>query len=141
MMPKKRHDYKQSHSLSRFLMDWRTAMAKRLTTILAPDGSTIYIQYDDDENDDLRARGVVEDIAERTQRFKDIMASTVRGYAAMVLHTVQQGMMDLRAPDKVCLEFGIQLGGEAGIPFVTKGTAEANVKATIEWTLGRERQG
>ena len=34
--------------------------------------------------------------------------------------------------DKVTLEFGIKLGGEAGIPYVAKGTAESNLKITVE---------
>jgi fibronectin type 3 domain-containing protein len=34
--------------------------------------------------------------------------------------------------DKVSLEFGIELGGEAGVPYVTKGTAKSNLKITVE---------
>jgi len=34
--------------------------------------------------------------------------------------------------DKVTLEFGIELGGEAGVPYVTKGTAKSNLKITVE---------
>jgi hypothetical protein len=54
----------------------------------------------------------------------------------MMLGTIKQGLKDSLTPNKVTLEFGLQLGGEAGVPFVTKGTAEANVKVTIEWELG-----
>ena len=35
------------------------------------------------------------------------------------------------------LEFGLQLGGEAGVPFITKGTVQANVKVTVEWKLNK----
>jgi hypothetical protein len=34
--------------------------------------------------------------------------------------------------DKVTLEFGIKVGAEAGIAFITKGTAESNLKITVE---------
>ena len=113
-------------------------MAMRLTKILAPDGSEIYIQYDEEEeSDELRAVGISEDIIEKTKRFKDTMVSTVRGYAEVVLHSVQRSMTDLLAPEKVVLEFGLQLGGETGVPFVTKGTAQANVKVTVEWILNK----
>jgi Trypsin-co-occurring domain 1 len=112
-------------------------MPMKLTEILAPDGSKIYIQYDEEESDELRAVGVVEDIAERTQRFREIMASTLHGYAEMVLNAVQQSMKDHLAPDSVKLELGLQLGGEAGVPFVTKGTTQANVRITIEWRLNK----
>jgi hypothetical protein len=68
------------------------------------------------------------------------MVSTVRGYSKIVLDTVQKSMTDLRTPSKVTMEFGLQAGGESGIPFVTKGSAQANVKVTIEWDLSQEKQ-
>ena len=110
----------------------------KLTTILAPDGSELYIQYDEAESEELRAVGFVEDVAERTEKFKAMLVATVRGYSETVLKSVREGMAgDL--PEKVTLEFGVQLGGEAGVPFVTKGTAQANVKVSIEWKLNRDR--
>jgi hypothetical protein len=116
-------------------------MSMKLTEILAPDGSTIYIQYDEEESDDLRAVGnhKLTSIEERTKKFRATMTSTVRGYAETVLNTVQQGMADLQTPSKVILEFGLQAGGETGIPFVTKGTAQANVKVTIEWDWSKDK--
>lgn len=115
-------------------------MAMKLTEILAPDGSTIYIQYAEEESSDLQAVGYLDDIAARTERFRASMISTVRGYAITVLDTVHQGMSDLRSPSKVTLEFGLQAGGETGVPFVTKGTAQANVKVTIEWNLSQNQK-
>lgn len=115
-------------------------MSLKLTEILAPDGSKIYIQYDEEESDDLRAVGYIDDIQERTERFTSTLSSTVRGYAQTVLNTVQEGMTDLRAPQKVTLEFGIQAGGETGVPFITKGTAQANVKVVMEWDLSQNNQ-
>jgi len=109
----------------------------KLTEILAPDSSKIYIQYDEEEIDELRAVGYIDDIAKRTERFKETVVSTVRSYSQMMLNAVQEGMTGLLDPDKVTLEFGLQLGGEAGVPFVTKGTAQANVKVTIEWNLNK----
>ena len=38
------------------------------------------------------------------------------------------------------MEFGLQAGGETGIPFVTKDTAQANVKVLIEWDLSKEKK-
>ena len=34
--------------------------------------------------------------------------------------------------NKVTLEFGIKVGGKAGIPYVTEGSAESNLKITVE---------
>ena len=115
-------------------------MSNKLTEILGPDGEKIYIQYDEAESDDLQAVGYIDDIQERTERFKTMMVSTVRGYSRIVLNTVQKSMNDLRSPSKVTMEFGLQAGGETGVPFVTKGTAQANVKVTIEWDFSKDKQ-
>lgn len=37
------------------------------------------------------------------------------------------------APEKVTVEFGIKLAGEAGFPMLTKASGEANFKVAIEW--------
>jgi hypothetical protein len=116
-------------------------MTKRITKILGPDESEIYIQYDDEESEDLQAVGFLEDVRERTEKFKETMSSTILGYSSMVLNVVKEGMGDQLAPDSVTLEFGLQLGGEAGVPFVTKGTAQANIKVTIEWDLKKTSRG
>lgn len=36
-------------------------------------------------------------------------------------------------PDHLEIEFGIKIGGETGIPFVSKGAAEAAIKVTAKW--------
>jgi hypothetical protein len=115
-------------------------MGTKLTKLVGPDGSTIYVEYQAEETDELRAVGVFDNIAERTEKFKETLVNTVNGYSALVLNTVQTGMKDLPRPDSVKLEFGLQVGGEAGIVFITKGTPQANVKVTMEWRLGKEKQ-
>jgi hypothetical protein len=107
----------------------------KLTEILAPDGSTIHIQYDEEDSDELRAVGFIEDVSERTSRFRSVVSSTIEGYTAILLEAVQAGVVNKLTPSKVTMEFGIQAGGETGIPFVTKGTTQANVKVAIEWDL------
>ena len=108
-------------------------MSAKITEVLGPDGEKIYIQYDEEDSDELVAvSSPIENIEERTEQFKKAIASTVRGYSQMVLNTVKEGTGSL-APSKVTLEFGLQAGGETGIPFVTKGTAQANVKVTMDF--------
>ncbi|EAZ90791.1 hypothetical protein CY0110_30206 [Crocosphaera chwakensis CCY0110] len=34
--------------------------------------------------------------------------------------------------DEITLKFGIKLGGEAGIPYISKGTAESNIEIEIK---------
>lgn len=36
-------------------------------------------------------------------------------------------------PEKVAVEFGVKLGGEAGVPMLTKASGEANFKVSVEW--------
>jgi hypothetical protein len=42
-------------------------------------------------------------------------------------------------PAEIGMEFGIDVGGEAGIPFVTKGTISANFKVSVTWKLETEK--
>jgi Trypsin-co-occurring domain 1 len=109
----------------------------KLTEILAPDGSTIYIQYDEEDSDQLRAVGVLDDVTERTTKFRSIVSRTIKGYTDILLDAIKDGAVNKLTPSKVTMEFGIQAGGETGVPFVTKGTAQANVKVTIEWDLSK----
>lgn len=37
-------------------------------------------------------------------------------------------------PAECVLEFGVNVGGEAGVPFITKGTVGANFKVALKWT-------
>ncbi|MDZ8263043.1 CU044_2847 family protein [Nostoc sp. ChiQUE01b] len=112
-------------------------MSAKITEIIGSDGEKIYIQYDDADSDELQAVGYVDDIRERSERLQKMMISTVRNYSGLILNSVKQGITD-KAPSKVTMEFGLQAGGETGVPFVTKGSAQANVKVTIEWNLSQE---
>ena len=42
--------------------------------------------------------------------------------------------------DKVTLEFGIKVGGQVGVPYVTQGTAESNLKITVECSFPKEEK-
>ena len=113
-------------------------MSAKITEVIGPDGEKIYIQYDESDSDELEAVGVVDDIKERSEKLQKMMVSAVRGYSRMVLNSVKHGVDGVMSPSKVQMEFGLQAGGETGIPFVTKGTTQANVKVTIEWDLSKQ---
>ncbi len=118
-------------------------MSTKIAAIEGADGETIYIEYDEEDTEALEAAddgglqavGYIDDIKERTEKFKTVLQSTIKGYSTMVLSTVKESMQDKLQPSKVSMEFGIQAGGETGVPFVTKGTAQANIKVTIEWEI------
>jgi Trypsin-co-occurring domain 1 len=44
------------------------------------------------------------------------------------------------APDEIQMEFGLKLGGEAGLIFA-KGTAEANFAVTVTWAKPKQPPG
>jgi hypothetical protein len=44
-----------------------------------------------------------------------------------------EAMASIPTPEKVTVEFGIKLAGEAGVPMLTKASGEANFKVSIEW--------
>ena len=65
-----------------------------------------------------------------------IIESTIRAYTIFGLNAFKKRAIP--NVDKVTLEFGIELGGEAGIPYVTKGTAKSNLKVTVECSLPKQ---
>ncbi|WP_017299259.1 CU044_2847 family protein [Nodosilinea nodulosa] len=63
------------------------------------------------------------------QSFKAI-EGTIRTYTSYTMNAFKD--MATANVEKVTLEFGLKVGGEAGVPYVTKGTAESNLKITVE---------
>lgn len=105
----------------------------QLAPIQLEDGTTIYIEADSQIVSPVSttrggrvSKGVGEPI---TQRFQE-MQSTIRAYTAYTLNAFRS--VSAANVDKVTLEFGITVAGEAGIPYVTKGSAESNLKITVE---------
>jgi hypothetical protein len=113
-------------------------LSDKVTTIAGPHGSVIYIQYDEDVADsgELQAVSNIDDIVARTEQFTKGLINTVQSCTEVVLDAVKAGTEKVK-PSKIQLEFGVQLGGEKGIPFVAKGTAQANIKINIEWDLSK----
>ncbi len=58
---------------------------------------------------------------------------TIKGYTQQTLNIFKQAPFGNAANvNKVTLEFGIQMSGEMGVPYITKGAAESNIKVTVE---------
>ncbi|MBE8989096.1 CU044_2847 family protein [Nostoc sp. LEGE 12450] len=62
--------------------------------------------------------------------------NTIRTYTVYTLNAFKQ--IPIAEVNKVTLEFGIEMGGEAGVPYVTKGTAKSNMKITVECSFPKE---
>ncbi len=117
----------------------------QLTPIQLEDGTIIYIEatgnvdappvsievLPDGEEEALIDKGWNADAAQKqfVQNFQAI-EGTIRAYTVYTLNAFKK--IPIANIDKVTLEFGIKIGGEAGIPYVTKGTAESNLKVTVE---------
>ncbi len=93
------------------------------------------ITTDEEEEEDGEETTVTKNLevakAQRqmVQNFRAIQG-TIRAYTIYTLSAFKK--MAIANVNKVTLEFGIELGGEAGVPYVTKGTAKSNLKITVE---------
>ena len=117
-------------------------------TQLAPltfdDGTVIYIEATGNVDDipagtsslpgetTRTAKGASEQVVRSFQA----MQGTIRAYTTYTLNAFRQ--MAGANVDKVTLEFGVKVAGEAGVPYVTKGTADANLKITVECSFPKE---
>ena len=84
-------------------------------------------------------KGAIADATRKTLQSFAVMETTLKAYTRRTLNAFR----DLGAAevDKVKLEFGINMGGEAGVPYVTKGTAECSLKITVECSFPKPEVG
>ncbi|MGV0023970.1 CU044_2847 family protein [Phormidesmis priestleyi] len=114
----------------------------QLIPIRLDDDTVIYIETTEDaivrprtEEDEEEApvtRGfpsVFETQQQTIQSFRAI-EGTIRAYTTYTLKAFRN--LPVANVDKVTLRFGIELGGEAGVPYVTKGTAKSNLNIEVE---------
>ena len=74
--------------------------------------------------------GLTRSPQEQIRQSFDAIEGTIRTYTNHTLnafHKVGSGNID-----KVTLEFGIKVGGKAGIPYVTEGSADSHLKIIVE---------
>jgi hypothetical protein len=123
----------------------------QLTPIKLDDGTVIYIEATEEVrapalSEEEPAEDEEEDLVDKSGRFaetqkrmvQDFQAiqGTIRAYTVYTLNAFKK--VAIANVDKVTLEFGIELGGEAGVPYVTKGTAKSNLKITVECSFPEE---
>ncbi|HEY9798672.1 MAG TPA: CU044_2847 family protein [Leptolyngbyaceae cyanobacterium] len=117
----------------------------KLTPIILEDNTVIYIETTENvEASPIKPEEPAEEEEETTtdynlnpaqlqqqiaQNFPEIQ-KTIRAYTLYTLNAFKK--IAIANVDKVTLEFGIEVGGEAGVPYVTKGTAKSNLKITVE---------
>jgi hypothetical protein len=118
------------------------------------DGTMIYVEMQ--QNADFAPAHVVrsdelsrEDLGGSAKGIKEVkdavlgaipkrptIEQTILSYTSVALNALKN--VSSANVDKVTLEFGIKVGGAMGIPFVTQGTAESNLKVTVECSFPRK---
>ena len=67
----------------------------------------------------------------------EAIEQTIKAYTSSTLNAFKQ-VKSSASIDKVTLEFGIKVGAEAAVPYITKGTAESNLKIQVECSFPKE---
>lgn len=126
----------------------------KLTPIRLDDDTVIYIEATEDveapsinteelaeeeEEEAVTGKGMSSDALKKqmAQNFQAIQG-TIRAYTIYTLSAFKK--VAIAEVEKVTLEFGIELGGEAGVPYVTKGTAKSNLKVTVQCSFPKNTE-
>jgi len=130
---------------------------KKLTPIKLDDGTTIYMEVQEDielleaeqTSESVTGELTREDLGrdkkgggrnnpqEQIRQSFAAIEGTIRSYTSHTLNAFRQ--VGDRNIDKVTLEFGVKVGGKAGIPYVTEGSAESHLKITVECSFPPEQ--
>ena len=131
---------------------------KKLTPIELEDGTVIYMEVQEDievvtetnteteesrelTRGDLRRQekgrgGHTRSPQEQIRQNFTAIEGTIRTYTNHTLNAFRKiGNGNI---DKVTLEFGIKVGGKAGIPYVTEGSADCHLKIVVECSFPDE---
>jgi hypothetical protein len=115
----------------------------QLTPLELEDGTIIYLEAKEDVEIPLSPAPTSEETQELTradlekglsqaqilQSFK-LVEGTIRAYTHYTLNAFRQ--VANANINKVTLEFGMKVGAKGGIPYITEGTGESNLKITVE---------
>ena len=134
---------------------------KKLTPIELEDGTVIYMEVEEDieivseeatekegerelTRGDLGAeekgvRGGSISPQEQVRQNFEAIEGTIRTYTNHTLNAFRK--VSSANIDKVTLEFGIKVGGKAGIPYVTEGSADSHLKIVVECSFPDEAKG
>jgi hypothetical protein len=91
-----------------------------------------------EEEKPLNARDLQQNAQQAIQHFTNLQ-DTIKAFAVYTLNSFKE-IADANV-DKVTLEFGVNIGGEAGIPYITKASVGSNLKITVECSFKPENAG
>jgi hypothetical protein len=110
-------------------------MSAKLTEIEMSDGMKMAFEYDDITSKHFQAVGFPKPAGrkERMEKMKESIESTLKMFEESIVSYMDNELIKKDCPKSISLEFGLQFGGEMGVPFVTKGSANANFKVSVTW--------
>ncbi|MEI6430217.1 MAG: CU044_2847 family protein [Pseudanabaena sp. ELA607] len=118
-----------------------------LTPLQIDDNTIIYIESSESvdvpitpsHEEGLTTYGDTTSNSEKIRDNFDRLKSTLTHYTLSTIDAFKQaGNTEIANIDKVTLKFGIKIAGEAGIPYITKGTAESNLEITVECSFPKK---
>jgi hypothetical protein len=88
------------------------------------------------------AKGGVKGIPKGMEPVSDVRAigrefADIKDLIVTVCRGLHETIAAIPAPEAMEVEFGIKLGGEAGLPMITKASAEASFQVKIGWAPGK----
>lgn len=105
-------------------------------------GQWVYVQVDENitfadasENTGAVTRGgdfERKGLTTHAHKVVDKLGDVIRAMSSTAAQALQDSAFG--NVNKITLEFGIKLGGEAGIPFITNGKAEGSVNVKVEFS-------
>jgi hypothetical protein len=126
----------------------------KLTPIRLDDNTVIFIESTEDatapdidrqsseaEEEAPITRGLpsTDAVKQRTVQSFQAIEGTIRAYTVYTLSAFKN--LAIANIDKVTLKFGVEIGGEAGIPYITKGTAKSNLNIEVECSFPKPSEG
>ena len=110
----------------------------RLTPIQIDENTIIYIESTDEveiPKETSTAGGRVAKGVKSEQILQNfqVIENTIRTYTTYTLNAFRN--LAIANVAEVTLQFGVEIGGEAGIPYITKGTAKSNLNITVKCTF------
>ena len=78
----------------------------------------------------VRPEGTAEQFIEASPERLQTIGELVAQAGASLMNALDSAT---RKPKSCSIEFGIEAGGEVGVPLVTKGKASANFNVTLTW--------
>src|SRR5580658_7274234 len=91
----------------------------------------IMVEIDDDQGG-LPRRAAASVVEQSAQEFGKVLKPLSALASAMV------DALKAASPSELTVEFGVELGGAAGIPLVTKSEGKANFKVQLKWTTAKK---